>query len=617
MHIIGTAGHVDHGKSSLVAALTGTDPDRWIEEQLRGMTLDLGFAHLRIGELEAGIVDVPGHERFLHNMLAGAAGMEVLLLVVAANEGVMPQTREHLQILRYLNVQRTILVVTKSDLLDPAQLDAALMQIAEQLAGTLADGAPAVAVSSSTGAGLEDLRELIGRVLSDLPDRPADAPLYMPVDRVFAPAGHGTVVTGTLMQGSVSVGDTVALQPSGLRARVRSLQVFGRSQTTAYGGARVALNVPGIERSRIARGEVVASLETGVQDRFAVSFEPLPDALSLLRRRMPVRASIGSAEVLGMLLFEEAPRDAHAVAATLALRVPAVAFPGVRFVLRRLSPKTLLGGGVIAGAQSAAPEPGDDYDASQAAVLAVLRAAPLEPSDLAAIAFAANLREDAARSALAQVCERGEALRIARPVAYIDAVAASQMLEGTLAVLEQAHAEAPWSQGLTSLALARRLQVAEPLLVRVLAAYVDDGRLALRAGYYASPSHVTRLTAEQSAFLAELVPSDPQQPFLPANAADAYAAVRASSVAGVSAAFDTLLARDAFVKVGDALYRGSQINRIVERVDAYLRAQGQMTASQFRDLLGTSRKYAVPLLEWLDARGVTVRSGDLRVLRKR
>ena len=218
MHVVGTAGHVDHGKSSLVRALTGTDPDRWIEERLRGMTLDLGFAHLRYDDgIEAGIVDVPGHERFLHNMLAGAAGMELLLLVVAANEGVRPQTLEHLAIAGFLNVRRAIIVLSKCDLVDATDRARAEAAVRAAIAGTVAHDAPAVAVSSLTGEGIEELRAAIHAALVALPPRPAEAPAFLPVDRVFALPGRGTIVTGTLMQGTLRTGDTLRLDPPGPR----------------------------------------------------------------------------------------------------------------------------------------------------------------------------------------------------------------------------------------------------------------------------------------------------------------------------------------------------------------------------------------------------------------
>ena len=617
MHIVGTAGHVDHGKSSLVAALTGTNPDRWVEEQLRGMTLDLGFAHLQLEDgTEAGIVDVPGHERFLHNMLAGAAGMELLLLVVAANEGVMPQTVEHLQILRYLNVRRTIVAVSKADLLDETQLARAVADIHESLAGTIAADAPLVPVSSQTGQGLDALREQIAEALRALASRDPDAPVYMPIDRVFALSGLGTIVTGTLMQGRIAVGDTVALEPSGQRARVRSLHVFGSPRSESFGGTRVALNLPAIDKDLIARGEVAASPEFLARAQFTVRFEPLEEALALLRRRMPVRAYIGSAEILGTLVFSSVPVTTDAVRAELYLRTPAVAFPGVRFVVRRLSPKTLLGGGEIE-ALDATVAAGDDVTPNEHAVLAVLRERQGEAVDLAAIAFRSNLREDAAQAALDALAERGDALRVARPPAYIDAEFSRQLLSRALETLAETHRAEPWTMGATSIALSRTLSVDEPLLIRILAAFGEDGRIAIRGGYYAVLDHQPKLSPEQLAFFDKAVSIDPDHPYLPVAFEEVADAVKHVKINGITKSFDTLLARGALVKVGDGLYRGTQIAKIHAKIAEYIETHGRMTMAEFRDLLGTSRKYAVPLLEWFDSRAITVRSGDYRMLRRR
>ena len=609
MHIIGTAGHVDHGKSSLVQALTGTNPDRWLEEQERGMTLDLGFARLHFDDgMEAGIVDVPGHERFLHNMLAGAAGMEVLLLVIAADDGVMPQTLEHLQILRYLNVQRVVVALTKIDLIPLAEQGAACQRIHAQLAETIASDAFIFAVSTVTGVNLDLLKEFLHQQLASLPPRDPDAPAYMPIDRVFTLPGRGTIVTGTLMQGRVAVGDTVGIAPLGTSVRVRSLQVFGEARDAATGGTRVALNIPGVERHQLARGAVIADPSFSARSQFTVRFEALPEAQSLLRRRTPVRAYIGSAEVLGTLAFGES--------VTLSLREPVLAFPGVRFVARRLSPKTLLGGGEIVslGHEAALAQPDVEL---RGAIAAALAQAGLEPRELGALAFAANVREDVARAVLRALVERGAVIELARPGAYVDAEAFATFAAHALAELETAHEREPWAMGLTSLNLARALGILEPLVVRLLAALVEEGRIAQRHGYYATTAHQPKLTAEQRGFFETHVPFDAAAPFVPVSFDDVAAHIKASGIAGIGRAFDTLLARGVLVKVSDVLYRGAQIEQAHQRIESFIAHHGKMSMAEFRDLLGTSRKYAVPLLEWFDGRGITVRSGDYRMLRRR
>lgn len=617
MHVLGTAGHVDHGKSSLVRALTGTDPDRWIEERLRGMTLDLGFAHLRFPDgVEAGIVDVPGHERFLHNMLAGAAGMEVLLLVVAANEGVMPQTVEHLAILQYLNVKRTIVVLTKSDTVDAEELAFAEELVREAVVGTIAESAPFVAVSTVTGAGLDELRNAIHDALVALPDRAPGAPAYLPIDRVFALPGHGTIVTGTLVQGAISVGDQLALAPLGREVRVRSVQIFGEKRERARGGSRVAINLPGVETSEIARGAVLASPQFATRANVEVRFRALPAALAILKRRMPVRAYLGSAEIIGTLVFTGLPTDGAEIDAKLFLREATVVFPGAAFVVRRLSPKTLLGGGTIAGVDgSAAVASADAEDPSVDAILRALREVGLVGAAAARIGASANVRDDLAETILAGLVEDGRAIRVNKPVAYVDAALASVLVDKVLERLETSERDVPWLAGLTGLALSRAFEIAEPTLVRVLATAVEDGTLALRGGYYATPAFVPQLTPEQRAFFDRIFAADAGGAFAPVPYVDVHAALRAEKIAGIAQAFETLLASGTLVKVDDAVYRGARLAEVRGKLEATLRRDKQITMAEFRDLVGTSRKFAVPLLEWFDATGVTIRSGDVRLLR--
>jgi selenocysteine-specific elongation factor len=615
---------VDHGKSSLVRALTGTNPDRWIEEQLRGMTLDLGFAHLRFPDgVEAGIVDVPGHERFLHNMLAGAAGMELLLLVVAANEGPKPQTAEHLAILQYLNVRRTIVVLTKSDTVDAEELAFAEELVRESVRGTIADGAPCVAVSSVTGAGLDELRAAIHAALVALPARAPDAPAYLPIDRVFALPGHGTIVTGTLMQGRIALGEELRLEPAGRDVRVRSLQIFGEKRERVDGGSRVAVNLPGIETNEIARGTVLASAQFAIRSSVAVRFRALPLAIPLLKRRTPVRAYLGSAEILGTLVFERVPESAEETHAALHLREPAVVFPGAAFVVRRLSPKTLLGGGTIASIDIAASMNGREAAGAAiaedtpevAAVSAALRAAGPAGATAARVGAAANVREDVATQTLERLVEDGRVMRLAKPAAYLDASLANEIFERVRERLQTNERETPWALGVTALALSRTLAIAEPALVRVLAALSDEGKLAHRSGYFATPEFVPHLAPEQRAFFDRVFAPDPSAPYVPVAFDDVLSALRATKIPGLSLALDTLLASGTLVKVHDAVYRGTQIADIRAKLEAALRRDKQIAMSGFRDLIGTSRKYAVPLLEYFDATGVTIRTGDARVLK--
>ncbi|HTW84556.1 MAG TPA: selenocysteine-specific translation elongation factor [Candidatus Sulfotelmatobacter sp.] len=614
MHVVGTAGHVDHGKSALVRALTGTEPDRWLEERLRGMTLDLGFALLRDPDgVEAGIVDVPGHERFVHTMLAGAAGMELVLFVVAANEGVRPQTVEHLAILDLLGVRRALLVLTKADLVDAPTLAASEAALRAAVRGTFAEDAPAIAVSSVTGAGLDALRAAVRDALRSLPVRPAHAPAFLPIDRVFALAGHGTIVTGTLTQGTLRIGDVVQVDPPGRSVRVRSLQVFGETKSEVAGGARVAVNLPGVEVGELHRGAVLADASLSPRAAVRVRFRPLPDALPLLRRRTPVRAHLGAAEILGTLVFDAQPVDLAAVEATLHLRRPAIVHPDEPFVARAVSPKRLLGGGTVAGA---AEVRADGVAPDVAAVLAALSATGLVPRSAAELGARANVREERAADILADAGARGAARRVQRPTAYVDGDAADAFGSRVLGVLAQREHDAPWILGTTSLALARALEIDESVLVRLLAIEVDDGRIASRAGYYATPGHAPRLTAEQRAFFERVVPADAEQPLLPVALDAVVAELRRARIPGLAQAFDALLATGALVKVAGDVYRGAQVAEIRSRLETAIRREGPITMARFRDAVGTTRKYAVPLMEWFDATGVTVRDGDRRALRR-
>jgi selenocysteine-specific elongation factor len=615
MRVVGTAGHVDHGKSALVRALTGTEPDRWEEERRRGMTLDLGFARLRFDDgVEAGIVDVPGHERFVHNMLAGATGMDVLLLVVAANEGPRPQTFEHLAILSLLAVPAAIVVLTKADLVDEDELAAVRADVRLAVAGTVAAGAPVVPVSAVTGAGLGELRAQIHAALAGLPPRAQYAPAYLPVDRAFTLTGHGTIVTGTLMQGSLAIDDVLAVRPGDVEARVRGLEVFGEARQRVEAGSRVAANLGSVSLHEIVRGSTLVAPEIRAQTSYAVRFQALPDAPAILRRRMPVRVHLGAGESFGTLVFAERPVDTQPLDAALHLREPAAAVPGQRFVVRRLSPKTVLGGGTIGGLASAEPTPAVAADV--VAVRNAVRALGVAAGRAGTIASAANVTLERAEEILADEAAAERVWSLTRPLAYIDATMVEALLERVLASLTRRETEMPWMFGATSLALSRELDLPEPLLVSILTAAAERRRLVARSGYYANAGFEPQLTAEQGEFFEQRVPFDPEQPLVPAPFDSLVAEIRRSRIAGISGALDTLLAGGRLVRVGDHIYRGAQLGEIRSRLERTLRAEQRITAARFRDVIGTSRKYVVPLLEFFDAAGVTVRDGDQRALRR-
>jgi selenocysteine-specific elongation factor len=614
MHIIGTAGHVDHGKSALVISLTGHNPDRFIEERERGMTLDLGFAPLRFDDgVEAGIVDVPGHERFLHNMLAGAAGMELLLLVIDAGEGPRRQTIEHLHILNFLNVKQAIIVLTKRDLVGDAELDIAAALAREACSGTFAADAQVIAVSNVTGEGMDELKRAIHDALVLLPARDPAAPAYLPVDRVFALPGHGTIVTGTLMQGTLKVGDSLALQPSGMAARVRSLQVFGRKADVVSGGSRVAVNLPGVGVADIHRGEtLVAPAEFEPVAALDVEFTPLPDALTLLKRRTPVRAHIGSAEIPGTLVFESGPPQAAKVTrARLLLTKPAVFYPGSRLILRRMSPKDLLGGAVALSA--AAQHAEGESDATP--LLRALRGVGLAPIELTKLAASANVTLDVARAEVERLIEGGHAIALHKPLAYLSRVAFDAAFQRLTATLGSLQAAKPWRAGATAPEAASALGVNADLATRLLDAWAADGRLAQTGRFWHMPGVRPAPTKEQQAFFASVLALDETTPLLPRSYDALTKQMATSKVTSLGEAFEALLAAGALVKIGDDVYRRTQIDRARALLEKTLARGATATMAQLRDQFGTSRKYALPLMEYFDGIGLTVRDGDLRRLR--
>ena len=350
-YVIGTAGHIDHGKSALVKALTGTDPDRLEEEQRRGMTIDLGFAHFDLpGGRRVGIVDVPGHERLIRNMLAGATGIDLVLFVVAADEGVMPQTREHLDILRFLPVRAGLIVLNKIDLApDPAWVMLVRDDLAALTAGTFLHDAPIVEVSAKTGQGVDVLTGAIDRALTHMPGRTADAPARLPIDRAFTMAGFGTVVTGTLWSGRIATGESVELLPQGRVLRVRGVQSHGAPRDQAEAGSRVAVNLAGVEKDEVERGNALTTPGVFVPTtRLDIRVQLLPQ-VPPLSHRARIRVYLGSAEVLGRLalLDRQVLEPGQETVAQLRLERPLVADAGDAFVLRRYSPMLTIGGGSV------------------------------------------------------------------------------------------------------------------------------------------------------------------------------------------------------------------------------------------------------------------------------
>ncbi len=643
MSCIGTAGHVDHGKSTLVTALTGIDPDRLAEEKARGMTIDLGFAwlHLPSGR-EVSIVDVPGHESFIKNMLAGVGGIDLALLVVAADEGIMPQTEEHLAILDLLRVSRGVVALTKCDLVEDDWRELVREEVAARLSATTLAGAPILPVSAYTGAGLPELLETLDRLLETTPGRQNIGRPRLPVDRVFTIQGFGTVVTGTLLDGAFSVGQEVEIVPQGARARIRNLQMHKTSVENAQPGGRTAMNLAGIAKTDLARGDVI-SLPGRLRSTTLLDarFELLGSAPRPLEHNAEVDLYVGAKEVHAhvRLLDSDQLQPGQRGWVQLKLAEPVAVARRDRFILRIPSPSLTIGGGEIIDTQ---PRHHKHHQPAVLAALEILeRGAPEEVlfAALNSTSGASSRRAETRKSGSAgralhglQGYEEEEAIRrsglptadgraaletllaqgqVARIGPYYFAAPVwEQLREAAKAMAAEHHQQYPLRAGLPKEEWRGRLGLSPRQANEVLAALVASGDLAEAASASAVrlPAHTPRFSAEQQRQVDTLLRQFHENLFSPPGRAE----IEAAAGAEVTAA---LIEQGALVKISDAvLFSREAYDEAMQRILAHLRAHDTITVAEARDLLDTSRKYMLALLEHLDERRITRRQGDDRVL---
>jgi selenocysteine-specific elongation factor len=632
MRVIGTAGHVDHGKSTLVAALTGTHPDRLKEEQEREMTIDLGFAWMALpnGE-QVGIVDVPGHRDFIENMLAGVGGIDAVLFVVAADEGVMPQTREHLSILDILQIDAGIIALTKSDLIDdPDWLDLVETDVREAVQGTVLADAPVIRVSARTGAGIDELVRALQECLSNRPPRPDLGRPRLPIDRVFTIAGFGTVVTGTLIDGRFHLGEDVEVLPSGLRGRIRGLQSHKRKEQSAAPGSRTAVNISGLDVEQVHRGELLAAPgkyhPTG---RVDVHFRLLKDASGPLRHSSEVKFFLGTAEILARvrLLGAEELKPGQEAWLQLELREPTVAVRGDRYILRRPSPGETLGGGTVVD-----PQPARRHRRFDDAVLSRLESLRYgTPGEVLLQAFqgaaAVPIREavagsrlslDQAAAGLKELLDSGSLVLLeagdAQPASDLLAWSRSawdSITERAVHEVENYHHTNSLRRGMPREELKSRLKIAAPRLFNAaVRAWVADGLLEEGGSMVWRTGHAVHFSPQQQAQVDRLLARFAQAPYGPPTIKDAQAEVGED-------VFAALVDLGTLVAVSpEVAFRRQDYDRMVEMVRGHFAREETLTAAQFRDLLNTSRRYVLAFLEHLDAVGMTARDGDARRLRK-
>jgi selenocysteine-specific elongation factor len=638
--VVGTAGHIDHGKSALVLALTGTDPDRLKEEKARGITIDLGFAHQEIGGVHVAFVDVPGHERFVKNMLAGVGGIDLVVLVVAADESVMPQTREHFDICRLLHVPAGLVALTKSDLVDADTLEVARLELRELVAGSFLEGAPIVPVSARTGQGLDDFRAALLEVSLRARERAVQSVSRLPIDRVFSMKGFGTVVTGTLVAGRIRTDDELVAAPGSRRVKVRGVQVHGQRRDEAIAGQRAAVNLSGVEVSDLQRGQTLVTPDAFEETRLADAVVDVIAGAKPLRHGARVRFHQGTAEILGRVALigplreKGSPEIAPGSRAFVRLRLetPAVLARGDRYILRAYSPPATIAGGLILD-----PRPPRTAIRSRAALeraQALLFDPVVEDRAAAEQRAAAVMVDDAGQAgfALTALVSRvgvdprsldarvdtlvaaGQAMR-AGDVLVAPAIA-SRLKQAIVATLTAHHRTQPLSEGIPREELREHLyghghpQVFE----RVLADLGGAGTIAARERV-ALASHRVELSPEEDRARAAIERVYRDAGLKPADAAT-IAAEAGIAPAVADRVMKLLLRQKVLVRLDVLVFHDEALRRLKAEV-AGLKSAGavaRIDVATFKERFGVTRKFAIPLLEYLDRERVTRRIGETRVV---
>ncbi len=635
--IVGTAGHIDHGKTSLVRALTGIDADRLPEEKDRGITIDIGFAELSVGNVHFSFVDVPGHERFVKNMLAGASGIDIVLLVIAADEGVMPQTREHFEICRLLGLNNGIIVLTKSDLVDDETLELAKIDAEELVIDSFLENAPIIPFSSSTGEGMEDFKRILVATAKSVSKRSEDRIAFLPIDRSFTIKGFGAVATGTLASGSISEGDELDLLPAGKKLRVRSVQTHGRVVKSAVSGQRTAVNLAGINHSSITRGMVLAApgvLETS--QLLDVAVEMLKSSLRPLKTRQRVRVHIGTAEILArVFVMNESGAIEPGGSGFVQLRLESIVacMSGDRFILRSYSPQHTIGGGQVTLPIS---EKHRRKDIASSAKL--LRQLVEVTGDH--VAFVCSLAISAGSSGLTTAMLRSQtgwinavadkaissAVGLGKVTIVgdnlIDAVLFANFKAATIAALEAFHQKDPLSPGMTREILRDRILRVTPqtIMASLIENLVSEGKVITENDVMRLAGHKTELSSEESDFGEKLMLVIRSARLEPPKIEEMISSLLGNiDVKDARKLIQLKLKSGEIVKVNDEMYfAADSLRELTAAIRRYAdRSTDRLIdVAKFKEIAGVSRKYAIPLLEYFDREKLTVRAGDKRLVLK-
>lgn len=619
MKIVGTAGHVDHGKSTLIAALTGVHPDRLKEEQEREMTIELGFGWLNLpnGE-EIGIIDVPGHRDFIGNMLAGIGGIDLVMLVIAADEGVMPQTKEHLAIIDLLQIEKGLVVLSKTDLVeDPEWVDMVEQDVKKALAGTSLKNAPILRVSARNRIGIDLLINHLEKILHTIPPKLDKGKPRLSVDRVFSMAGFGTVVTGTLADGSFSVGDDVVCLPKGLKGKVRGLQSHNKKEDAATAGSRTAINISGIHVDEIERGDVIAKPESYKSTRRIDCLASIihEDGM-ILKNNTEVKVFIGASESIGICrtLDQESLSAGEQGLAQIELKEPIIAVRGDKLIIRRPSPSETIGGGLVIDPRPSKRHKRFDLDTIEK-LNSVLKGDPTEILFVASLSKGvlsskeliklSGLSEEIARIALKECIASSTIIHLDDPSSADPFLINSPQLVELKRTIEifvsEYHSSFPLRKGIPKEELKSRMKMTTKSLNLIL----EKSNLIDNGSWITHPAHSVVFSSSEQTKIYQLLATMNLDPYTTPSVKDVKAALG-------DEVFNALVESGELTQLSsDVVYRSETVQIMISEINKAMKEK-EFTAGEVRDLFGTSRKYALALLEYLDSKGITIRNGDQR-----
>ncbi|MHC4656218.1 MAG: selenocysteine-specific translation elongation factor [Planctomycetota bacterium] len=626
---LGTAGHIDHGKTALIKCLTGCDTDRLKAEKQRGMSIDLGFAPCRISDMEIGIVDVPGHENFIKTMVAGASSIDGVIFVIAADDGVMPQTREHLDILTLLGVKYGIVAVAKVDCIEPDYLDSVSAEVKDFLVGTFLENAPILPVSSVTGQGFDAFYEALKGLLGIIKPRRIDGVFRLPVERTFSLKGYGTVVTGIPVSGSAKIGDEVVLLPQGTKGRIKAIQVYKRDSDVALSGQCAALNVPHWDYKTIVRGNVVTLGDYfSPQQWFLCKLHVLASRSSGLKTGTTIKFHTGTSNVPALIYLLEGNKIAagQECLAQVRLNEPVVAAPCDRFILRTLSPVQTIGGGMIIEAipkrlKRNRPEALQDARDRAKAVLIpkdfveyCIRTDKALTAGEVELSLRTKLPLEAQKEILAKLMHQGKVHNLA-PKSYIHSDTVAKVQQRLLDIIGECHSSKPESPGITAQQLCKVSQLPKDLVDAIIALLISQSKLVERKHRLALPKHQEIFNEEQQKLIEDVESLFSDRPFNPPKVEETIEYTGASPEK-VQKILQILIEQERLVRVeNNLLFHCKAIDQARRTLISFISEEGRLESVKFKYLLDTSRKFAIPLLDYFDHIGVTRRVGNTRYLK--